>query len=357
MNTLFDRIALQYRQTLAACLLLCLPTAFCQAQPEGLYQARVAVEDHRPERLADATREGLARVLVKLSGSESVLANPQVKQELRRAQRYLQQYQYNTNDEDALYLEIRFDANLLNQLVINSGEAIWTAMRPPVLVWLVVDEAESRVFGSAERHPQLLDEIREAFFRRGVPVLFPLYDLQDNLALPLHSLWQLESLGIRSASARYDAVDILVGRFTITSDARWIGDWTYLGDEGSSSDSVYGLEMEALADVGSNLVADLLSARYAVTPSAQGLQEVNLRVAGLGSYGDYRHVQRFLEGIELLETIRLRSVRGQQAEFYLRSRASALQLGPLLELSRNLEKADSWQSVTELNSLEFQWRP
>ena len=73
---------------------------------EDLYWAEVAVADQSSKSLASASRDALSDVLVKASGSESVLRNPVVKEALGEARNQVLQYAYRRGEEaDALYAE------------------------------------------------------------------------------------------------------------------------------------------------------------------------------------------------------------------------------------------------------------
>jgi hypothetical protein len=331
----------------------------CAIVADDLYRARVEVADRSGAVLADGTRQGLQQVLVKLSGSPQVLLDDQVAAELDNARVYLQQYQYLRGDEGELLLEIRYDAQLVNQLVLQSGQPLWTANRPPVLLWLVIDDLAGRRFANAETAPGLVAALWEAFERRGVPVSLPLYDLRDSTVISIHDVWQMDPQVVRDASVRYDRSDLLVGRLTAMSDGRWVADWLYLWGDGSASLSAYGQPLEELSTEAAGLVGERMAGRYAIAASGGSSSDLLLRVDGLARYRDYRATQQFLEGIELIDRAHVVFSQGSTVVFRLRAQADADELARLIGISRNLlqQRVPLPAGDGPMSDLEFMWRP
>jgi hypothetical protein len=326
---------------------------------ENLYRAEVKVEDHSVPALQRASREGLAQVLVKVSGGRSVLDNGQVKSALVDNRRYLQRYQYLRVEDGSLNLQMHYDPQLVTTLLKDAQQPLWTANRPPMLVWLVVDEASGRRYATADSHPQLIAELMVAFNRRGVPAVFPLYDLEDARSVSIHDLWQLNALAIYHGSRRYDVRTMLVGRMTALSDGRWMGDWLYLGDGERLASSFYGRDLRELSASGVDFVADHLAQRYAVAAGQSEGADVLVRVDALHSYADYREVVTYFEGIELIETAYPAHVDGTSMIFRLRAQADAEQLRRLFSLNRRLRLREASTGLNAGDGVElvYQWTP
>lgn len=325
---------------------------------DGLYQASVTVKDHSQRQLQSAASEALSQVLVRVTGNPDVGNTPEIRTALNRAQDYLQQYQYRRH-EDNLEVEISFDERLVTDLVLQAGLPLWTANRPAVLVWLVVDDRGGRQFAGADMPEGLHEAIREQFGRRGVPVTFPLLDLQDSMSLGVQEIWELNTLSAQRASERYGVADILIGRMTETSQGQWLGEWMYSGQGRRSEQSVYRESLEGFAAVGANLVADAMAAEFAVTGDPGSGSGIRLRVDGLGSFGDYRTIVDYLEGVELIEAVHAEFVSGSSAILQLRAQASADQLRRIIGLNRRLQSMESAPALagSPPADLDYQWRP
>ena len=320
-------------------LLLC-PAWAGAAVVENLYQAVVPVEDHSARQLSRATSAGLAQVLVKVSGSREVLRDPEVREALDQAQRYMQQYQYRRPHRGTLELEIQFDQQLVTGILTQALLPLWTANRPPVLVWLVVDDAAGRNVAARETHPGLLAVVEAEFHRRGVPVEFPLYDLQDTLAVSVHDMWQLDSLSIYRASRRYHSEDVLVGRLRAISDRRWMGDWLYLWEDENRAITEYGEPLDEFVSSGVHLAAEAMAARYAVAPTGSAGDGILVRVDGLLRYADYRASLDHLAAVELVEAAVVEYAGGDTVGFRVNAQLQADQLQRVIALKGKLQRLD-----------------
>jgi hypothetical protein len=322
---------------------------------ENLYEAEVPVTDHGQQALAVASRVALSEVLVKVSGSVGILQNPTIVTELARARSYVQQYSY-TRDEDAvgdLAARFEFDASVVSRLVTGSGAPIWTANRPAVLVWIVEQEAGSRQFVNWDTDSEVLAEVQQGFARRGVPVRFPLFDLQDSASLTVDQAWRLQASPILSASQRYGVQDILAGRLIELSTGEWVGDWTYLSVNNRVDRSVSADSVENFLGIGVALVAEEMAGRYAVAAAGGDTGGVVMSVVGVDNYVDYANIVTWLESLELITHANVETIRGNEILLRLTSRANASQLRAIIELNQRLVPLSS---ISGLDQLSYQWQ-
>jgi hypothetical protein len=336
---------------LGAILLMWLPAAASAVVVSSLNSAEVEVADQSSRELAAASREALAEVMVKVSGSEDVLANPVIINALGRARDHLQQSGYRTDEERGLLVRFEFDADWVTNLVVEAREPLWTANRPHVLVWLVVEEAGSRQFASAESHSEIISELRTEFERRGVPVKFPLFDLADSASLDASQVWGLEAGALRNASARYGLDHVLAGRLVILSSGEGVGDWSYLYDHGRLDRTVSAVDGRMFVRDGASMVAEAMAARFAVAPTRGGDGDVVLYINGVNSYADYAGIVSSLERLELVEHANVERIRDQRVALRLATRADAEQLAAQIELDSRFQPEPVVNSYGELNYL------
>jgi hypothetical protein len=327
---------------------------------DDLYQANVPVRDHSAAQLKRATRAGLAQVLVKVSGSRDVLGNAQVREALDEAQDLMQQYQYRRLDRDQLELELQFDQQLVTDVLTTDLLPLWTANRPPVLVWMVVDDASGRNVATRESHPALVEVIQAEFQRRGVPVEFPLYDLQDTLEVSVHDLWQLDSLPIYRASQRYQSENVLVGRMRTLPEQRWMGDWLYVWRNQSNGITEYGEPLEKFVNSGVHLAAEAMAARYAFAPTATSGEGILVRIDGLLGFADYRASIDYLQALELVDAAIVEYAAGDTVVFRVSAQLQAEQLQRMIEEKGRLQSLEQFEPLDETlpaAELVYQWRP
>jgi hypothetical protein len=327
---------------------------------DNLYQADVAVEDHSTRVLQKATREGLAQVLVKVSGSREVLNSAEIKQALTQNRQYLQRYQYQRLEAGELSLQIHYDSQLVTELLTQAQQPLWTANRPPVLIWLVVDNAAGRYIATAQSHPELTAALRLELGRRGVPAVFPLLDLQDTVALNVYDLWKLDRLAIYRASQRYAVGSTLVGRLNVLSDGRWMGDWMYLQENDKMASSFYGEQLQAMSFAAVDFVVEHMAERYAVAAGSGQAEDVLIRVDNLTGYAAYRALVDYLEGIELIDSAHPTYIEGDSMLLRLRAQAEAEQLHRIIALSHSLQRQEPQPPLRvgdQQAQLVYRWKP
>jgi len=321
----------------------------------NLHAATVPVEDQGAKALAVASREALAEVLVKVTGSQQVLRNPTISEALSKARSNVQQYSYVRGQppERALLASIEFDSAYVTDLVRRAGAPLWTANRPVVLAWVVVEDDAGRHFINRDNSPEQAQLLQDEFARRGVPVQLPVFDLADLGALDTEQAWRLDANAIVSASARYDVQDILAGRLAGNpGTGESMGDWTYFQGSDRMNRSATVPDLQAFLRNGVAMVADDMAARYAMLPSAGGEGEMRMVVLGVSSYADYAAIVRFLEDLELVESANIQRIQGERIELQLQTAVDATQLSTLIELNNRLTPLPVTSSNAQLN---YQW--
>ncbi len=337
-------------------LLLWLLSTFGHAEVvKDLYAAEVAVADHSQNALASAAGEALSAVLVKVSGSVAVLENPTLRSAIGNSRRYVQQYAYIQQNDGSGDLSARFefDDSVISRLVAEAGVPLWTANRPSVLVWVVIQGPDGRQFLNWETAPEMMSNLKREFDRRGVPTQFPLYDLNDTAVIDTDELWRLTAPELQQASLRYGVQDIIAGRLVTLSNGNSVGDWSYLFERSRIDRSIGAGSPQAFLQAGADLVAGEMSARYAVAPSARVTGGVTVLVTGVSNYRDYASIVAWLEGLELVDFANVELIRGDEIRMNLVAQADAQRLAAIIELNERLVPVTSIDSTT---SLSYQWR-
>ena len=320
---------------------------------KDLHSATVPVVDQSSSALASGAQDALAEVLVKVSGSEEALLHPDIVAALPEARSHVQQYAYSRGQgvDEGLYARFEFESSYVNRLLTQARLPLWTANRPRVLVWMVADIDGDRRFVSLADTPELAGQLVDAFERRGVPVQLPLFDLTDATAIAVADVWEQRGLVIQSASARYDAEDILVGRVVVVSSGQWNGDWSYLFgnhrlDRSSSAPGSVGFMTDGVA-----LAAEEMASRYAVAATGVEEDRVHMVVNGVLEFADYTAIVNWLESLELIEHANVQQISGDRIELGLDAAADAAQLASIIELNDRLQPLESLPG-----ELVYQWR-
>ena len=318
-----------------------------------LYSAQVPVADQGATALAGASRDALSEVLVKVSGSVDVLRDPVIAAALGQARKHVLQYAYVRNALIASGLEaqIEFDDSYIVDLITRAGVPLWTANRPQVLVWLVMEDSSGRYFVNAETAPELSAALVAAFSRRGVPMQVPLFDLADSAALSTQQAWRQYRPALEAASQRYAVQDIMAGRLVALSTGKATGDWSYFSAGDRLDRSISAADASEFAARGAAMVAEDMAARYAVAPTAADAGGISMSVQGVRRYADYANIVAWLEGLELIEHANIERVSGDTIELRLQAQAGPQQLAAIIELNARLTPIPPLVAHTQLSYL------
>ena len=348
---------LKVSSQIARCVFVALAlSANCYAVVvKDLYSAEVPVVDKSQAALTAGSKVALSEVLVKVSGRTDVLQNAVLQAALGNSRALVQQYAYTRQADESGVLQARFefDVAVISDLVASAGVPLWTANRPAVLVWVVLEGPAGKAYLNRDTSPDMVAQVREEFARRGVPVQFPLYDLNDAAAISVDELWRLNAGSLSGASQRYGVGDILAGRLVTLSNGSWVGDWSYFAGNRRIDRSITVGSSEAFVQAGVSLVAQEMSSRYAVAPSAGTVGGVKVRVTGVSSYSDYASIVAWLEGLELIEHANVEAIRGETIQLDLTAQADAQQLSAIIELNKHLVPVLSPNSDVQLS---YRWQ-
>ena len=270
---------------------------------KSLYDVRVPVTQRGEAELSGAVVEGLNTVLVRVSGRADIGQFDSVRQALRQARSLLLQYRYDrefVDGEEQLRVALSFSEPEVNRLLLQSGLPVWDKNRPQTLVWLVVDDVSGRQFVSEETHPDVVAALREAAAARGLPLAFPVLDIDDRIQLNIDQVWSMQLDAVRRAAERYRTSHVLTGRITRLS-TRWLGNFVYLSaDDEAFVDHQAPMVAEILTPT-VNTIADELVARYAVLRSEGDSLNANIVVSGVNDFRDYARLLTYLEGVAVIE--------------------------------------------------------
>lgn len=201
----------------------CLLWRFCQAlwlallangvgavEVPDLLTARIAVADQKAHALQPVLARGLGEVLVKVSGNPRAAALAH-EMPAQRIQGLLGRFSYRPspqNSEFPLTLELTFTRAGVTQLLATSGLAAWDNDRPLTLLWIGLDDGTRRILGEDD---PLARSARELASRRGLPLITPLMDLQEQGLVSPGTLWlnDLDRLEGISTSYRPDLLGVL----------------------------------------------------------------------------------------------------------------------------------------------------
>lgn len=372
---------------LVSSLIVVLASAASAGQKVDIYRADTLVKSQSENDRNAAARATLGEVIVRVSGQRSALDHPVVQASLPKAQNYLFGFSYKSSAEKitvdgktfpAVGLQLNYEPRAIEQLLRDAQLPLWPAIRPTVLVWLVVQEPAGLRLVAEVADRQTL-QLQAQY--RGLPLRFPKLDLEDSLSLTASDLWALNIEKIKIASLRYKADAILIGRYTPYSfgpipvapaptalapdspavvasatpsvsslapegpaDAAsapviqgpWLGDWHLIHANGDQTFADETPEVKGLFAHAIDRAADYFAGQYAIVPTVQGPQSIMLSVGNINSFGQFKEAQAYLSELAMVQRMELVKINANGILVRLTTDGDAKLLTSTLALGRRL---------------------
>ncbi|OOE76862.1 DUF2066 domain-containing protein [Salinivibrio sp. ML290] len=318
------------RFVLALIACLWLPSALAN----DLYHASIPLENGAQTSQQAAKKQGLSAVLTKVSGQRNLSDNPAVKQALQEVDSLITQLGYGESDTageaPTRTLEVGFDSQQVREILRQAGLPLWGSPRPSVLVWLVDDRGLERQIIWEQSERPVIDKLRQAAALRGLPVLIPVGDFDDLMAISSSDLWGGFIQPVEEASERYQPDGIVIAKLT-DQGIRW-----QLFPEANQmqTNQTRGQARDAAAMIHS--LADYYAQQTGVIlDQNDDSASVVIAVGGINNGNDYVALEKTLANLNAVQGVHLRKLNDDTLVFDAQLAASQQAL--IKELTANRE--------------------
>ncbi len=276
-----------------------------------LYLVKLPVAEQGRTVLWNASVKGFKEVLVRKSGSSAILTSDEVQRAYRKVTSYLQRFEYASQEDNQEYpyeIALYFEPRLIDSLIQDAQMPLWGSNRPLTILWLAIEEDRERkvVLESAEED-SVYAMIKENATRRGLPVILPLMDLEDEQMVSISDIWGRFPSAITRASQRYPADVISYGRINQIGD-NWQGKFGYINQEQEISFEAVGeSKQQLIANMMDNL-ADRLCEKYCVVQEVGQKNEVLIRVSDISSFKAFKAAESYLSDLSSVNKVAVISV-------------------------------------------------
>lgn len=289
-----------------------LPVTATGVTGQDLFEAEVPVSSQAPGVRATAMQQALAEVLVRVTGQRELLQQPSGQVLLGNAGNYVQQYRYFTvpgSEPPQLKMRVRFDGEAVRQALRQQGVAFWgDAERPDTLVWLVVEDRGRRYVVAAQDGTQAGQQLELASRQRGIPLLFPLMDLEDQSKVRFSDLWGGFFEHAIEASQRYNPQAILIGRLNRSRTGSWVARWNLQVAGSPTSWTNTDNRLAGVLGNGIDNVADTLASRLAVRDAGSPSGMVSVRIDDVRTLTAYARVNDYLASLTAVRQLQVAEV-------------------------------------------------
>ena len=328
------------------------PAAHAQT---SLYEAEVVWSAGDAAGREAAFRRALRQVLVKVTGLRRLADAAEFEPLVESAQGLVQQYQLRTvavgSGEASVQeprLWARFDEAAVDRLVREAELPAWRRPRSEVLAWVAVESGGARRMVGAEDTEGLAEIFRHGAASRGVPLVLPLLDLEDQARVGPSDLWagpwDLRAGAedrFRAASERYRPGATLIGRLDRPNGVLWEARWSLLLPGAAQRWKTEGDVLDLVIDEGVQEVIDALFAHYASAAPEAARAAIEVSVSGVSDFAGYTRAMRYLESLDEVESIDVLAVTSDRLRLGLGLRTGTAGLREALALGSTLAEAAS----------------
>ncbi|NNE38063.1 MAG: DUF2066 domain-containing protein [Gammaproteobacteria bacterium] len=336
-------------------ILLCLVCIHFQVHAirvPGLYEAEVFVEDQSVQARQVAMKSAMEMVLVKLTGDRNAAMRMELQPVIDKSQDYVLQYRYLEPEQtqvltglgDQLTINVRFDENNLNDALRSLGIQVWGRERPSTLIWIATQDESNRSIIQPETSPEIFNEIETRALERGIVLINPLFDLQDNSALRASDIWGEFHFSVRNASQRYYPDIVLTGKIESAVPGIWEGQWTvYLNDE-TEQYFTQGSYLEAVLREGVDGLADIIANNYSDSVMAD-IGSIQLQVVDIVTVDQYARVLKYFESLSPVTEVEVLEIKPGQVDFRISAHGGSSAVVQAINFGRILEAVVNTQNL------------
>lgn len=299
------------------------------ATVNDLYRTQVTLIGSDQQADQAAREQGLANVLVKISGNTDILNNATIKTAITNSGRYVSQLGYSQVDGQRA-INLSFDKNQIKQLLIKSKASIWKDQRPNILVWMVDNDGQQRNILWDQSTNALVNDTKQAADSRGLPLTFPVGDITDETAVNASDLWGGFIDPIAVASTSYHADGLLLVKAQQQPDGNVSLNWQFYPQQPSKIATaevqpITGTTSGTLAQSSNkmiNQVTDYLANKYAVVLGGVAGGKVNIEVDNIQSTENFFALEKMLNGLTTVNSANAMRIKGDSVIFQLNLQGS-----------------------------------
>jgi len=313
---------------------------------DDLYTVALPVSDQTTDLRREAFESAFRLVLIKVSGSDEAQKSSAILKLAKSSSRYVKQFSYEGRpgvDAEGvaiklLYLTVNFDQQLIEQLLSKYNFPIWGRERPSSLFVINSQSAGAIQIVTGDSAPKILELLEAAGLKMGVPILFPLMDLEDISKVNVSDVTLRHFKEINNMASRYWPDALVVGEMVGFDLDYWQGTW-----EVRFADQVFKWQhkaptQEAIIDQLINHLAGVLALEYALELDQRNQQELLLKISSIRDINHLTSVQKYLRSLNVVESVRVSLVSKEEVTFYLKLRDSIEDLQKIIDTGDILEQ-------------------
>ncbi len=335
------------------------------AEVVGLFTARVPVADQEETIRHAAFGQALEQVLIKVTGQRGIAAEAAIAPLRAGVMDLVQNYGYEAVASladgamgvAAYDLWVQFDTEALRQALATAGLPFWGTQRPAVLVWLAIDSQNQRTVLAAETAGEERTALDQVAANRGLPLLLPLWDLEDRRRVDFVDLSGGFMKPLREAGVRYGADALLAVHARRDDNGPWRLHWHLEQGDVQRQWEQRGTNLPYLLRAGAHEAIDHLAAQLAMSAAVTKGSGILVTIDGVGDLARWLQVEQTLAELNALSALRPYRIEATRVTFWIDVSGGAGQLVRLLAASGRLEALTPPATLGETGTLQYRLMP
>lgn len=354
---------MQIRTAVAGLILLLLAPLMASGEiVNKMFEVSLPVINQERDIRNAAFEQGFVDVLIRVSGNSQVASQIDTTQ----AARYVQQFRYQPLERpvesgvttgaashpdtaidipQAKYnLWLQFNEGKIKNLLRDNSLPVWGKQRPSVLMWLAVRDGRNRYVLRDQDASAIKDTVNKVSERRGLPLLWPAFDDQDQRMVSFTDVWGSFWSPIQQASQRYGVDAIVVGRMDWL-DGSWQVDWSMMLDDSSSSWQLKSQDLELLMAGGIDVATDQIARRFAVLEDIGNADELVVQINGVHQLDSYATISHYLQSLAQVKSLFVTSIKDDIVRFQVNVTGDQNDLKRVIALGKTLSPVQIVQAA------------
>ncbi|MCG9746355.1 MULTISPECIES: DUF2066 domain-containing protein [Shewanella] len=327
-----------------------------------LDRSAIKIADRSQQVKNQALRQAMEEVVLKNTGDRMALSEPLVAQAIAQPTAYIRQFGYLEQGGEQ-YLQASFDHSKIISLLREAKLPVWGKQRPLTLLWLAQENEGKRELLNDASMLESRSQIANLSQTRGVPMLLPMMDLDDAMAISVTDVRGMFADTVAKASQRYgsdyfamvsldtlpdELVNIQLALYPTSSDQPLFNPLSTL------STQVKGMDVAVSEIFGA--ISQYYVARYAIADSGEA-NSTRLTFVEITDRQQLLDIEKYLHQLSAVKSVSLTKVQGISAEFSLELFGSEEDLYRLISLEpkiRSMEPANGSALLDNPNLLNSQ---
>ncbi|MPY24717.1 DUF2066 domain-containing protein [Shewanella psychropiezotolerans] len=291
------------------------------AEVYQLDETLVPVESRSAAQRQKAISIGLREVVLKNSGTKASISHPSVQAKVKNPSSLLSQFGYKEIDGE-LFLQVSFDHQRIIQLLRDAQLPVWGKQRPLTLIWLVEDDAEARQIVNDESVLDSRELFQSASESNGVPLLFPIMDLDDNMNVTLNDIRGKFVEQVARASQRYQADYFVMASIDTRGESVEYSFALYPKSTGETMSTPLTSKSKVVKDLDTAVneiisgVSEFYVGRYAIADSGSDLDSY-VTFVDITELKQVVEIEKYFKQLSAVKSVQLTQLQGTSAKFKL----------------------------------------